>query len=214
MDEPPAVPERNDPIITVEAVPNGVDRDPGWTHARLSVAKRPAEPVRCRHRVRWRDLKGAWQFVFALVAALVFGTALLALAGLFWAVLLLSIGVGGSREAAFVLTPAMAVVSVQLLFGFAACHRTWNKLHRPGTAVCVLNSVVTVPVLVITGVLSSAFALPWLMLIVLPPLVPMMVLLYFRSALYPPARCAEYPWLPPKILAMRETAPEARPHEQ
>ncbi|MFC3493542.1 hypothetical protein [Glycomyces rhizosphaerae] len=210
MDRQPAVPEQNDPLITVEAVAPGVKREPGWALARLAAVKRAVKPTPCRHRVRWRDLQGSKKIHVALVAVMLYVAVLVALCGLFFTVVLASVGVRGANPAALVLAPVLAAVSVQLLVSFAACHRTWYKLHRPGIVMCALSTVVPLPILLITGIVGTAFGLGWLMILVVPPLAPMLVLWWFRSALYELETCEEYPWLPPKILAMRK--PEsARP---
>lgn len=196
-------PDRPDPLITVEPAPfaPGAAQDAGW--ARLGAADPQAiAPGGCPHRVRVRELKAPMQILFTVTALLVCGSALVALAGLLFTGVMVGIAIGDWHPVGYVLLPLLAGLFGQMLFGFIACVRVWRRLHRPGLLVCVLSTIAPPLVLAFVALIADSTT-PWLMLAVVPPVAPMIVLWYCRSALYSARTCAGHPWLPPQIHAMR-----------
>lgn len=203
MDYHPQGPDRPDPLITVEPAPfaSEAGNDPGWAHARHIAPFRVVAPGECPHRVRVRDLKASRKIVFLLAALPVYGSALLSLVGMPFGGLMVGMGAADSDLTMLVVGAVMAALAAALVFGFVACVRVWRRLHRPGLLVCVLSSAVLPLALFFGGALAFGFSLPWL-LVAAPPVAPMIVLWYFRAVLHPRETCANYPWLPLKILAM------------
>ena len=210
MDREPFEAALPGPLITVEPAPfaPGAGEDPGWAQGRSVATFRGAShpvvaPGECRHRVRVRDLQGPKQIVFFLVAVPVYGSALLSLLSLLFGGVMVGKGFGESDAVMIVRGSVMAVLAATLVFGFVACVRVWLGLHRPGRAVCVLSTVASPLILVFVAMLAFGGGEPWLMLLVVPPVAPMLALWYFRAVLYSRGTCGSYPWLPAKILAMR-----------
>lgn len=197
-----------DPHIFVEPAPfeSGAGADPAWARGRDAVQRPPVVvPGQCPHRVRWRDLKAASRAVFVLVAVLVFTSLLEAAFGLLFGGVMLAAGIDMSELSMVVLGPAIVVMAAMLLVGFLACAGAWRRLHEPGRFGCVLSTIASPLVLVFLGLWAIGSGWPWLMLFVAPPVAPMIVLWWFRSATYSRETCASYPWLPPRLAALRRS---------
>lgn len=203
MDSEPPVAAMPGPIITVEPAPfePGAGEDPGWAHGRLAASYRAVAPGACPHRVRVRDLKGHMQFVFLVVVLLVYGSGLLSLGSLLFGGVMVGMSVGEADAVMLLVGSVMATLAAALVFGFVACVRVWRGLHQPGLAVCVLSTVAPPLILLFVAMLAFGGGLPWLMLLVVPPVAPMIALWYFRAVLYPRETCAGHPRLPTTIIA-------------
>lgn len=204
MDHPPLDAARPEPLITVEPAPfsPGTDRDPEWAHARYAAAPRNVLPGRCPHRVRVRDLKASKRFVFMLVAPLLYGSLLEGGAGLLFGGVMVGLAIDESAPAALILGSIFLLLAAALVFGFVGCVVAWRGLHRPGLPVCVLSTVVPPLILVFVALVLLGGGPAVLVVLVVAPVVPMIVLWYFRAVLNSRSTCAHYPWLPMKIARM------------
>lgn len=211
MDSEPPDAALPGPRITVEPAPfePGAGADTGWAHGRRAANRaapfRVVAPGECPHRLSVRDLKGSNRIAFVLAAVPVFGTALQSLLSLVFGGVMVGIGFGESDATMLLVGSAMAVLAAMLVVGFVACVRTWRGLHRPELAVCVLGTIAPPLILAFVAMLAYGGGWPWLMPLVVPPVAPMLVLWYFRTVLHSRETCADYPWLPARILAMRRT---------
>jgi hypothetical protein len=205
MDSEPPEAAMPGPLITVEPAPFESDagEESGWAHGRRVAAYRAVAPGECPHRISVRDLQGSKQIVFLLAAVPVYGSALQSLLSLVFGGVMIGKGFGESDAMMILVGSVMAVLAATLVVGFVACVRVWRGLHRPELAVCVLSTVVSPLILAFVAALAYGGGWPWLMLLVVPPVAPMLVLWYFRTVLHSRETCAGYPWLPASILAMR-----------
>ena len=200
-------PERDEHRITVEVeyVSGAGSGDPGW----YGTAEHTAEPYLpdvpdgpCGHRVRWRELQTFWRIVFWFSAAMLAVTALAEVIVVFAAAALSGLAFAAGGMTMYVLCLTLLVMAMFLSIGVVAAVRVGLRLHQPGKLVCILASVGCGLFLATALLVASGTFKGGAVLLVLPPLTLTAALWYFRSSLYPSDTCAEYPWLPPRILAM------------